>query len=86
MGEVEWVSEEDDYECTLSEEIQKVAKDELREDKNTRDQALEQMRNWIKMNPRIESSRLGETTRSNSNQFTNSNHILAQRCIILQKT
>lgn len=60
MGAVEWVVDEDEYECTLPEEIQKMAKDELREDKNTRDQALEQMRNWIKMNPRIQNSRLGE--------------------------
>lgn len=61
MGTVEWVADEDNYECTLSAETQKMAKDELRENKNTRDQALEQMRNWIKMNPRIQSSRLGET-------------------------
>lgn len=59
MGAIEWVTEADDYVCPLSEETQKMAKDELREDKNTRDQALEQMRNWIKLNPRIENSRLG---------------------------
>ncbi|EFN63565.1 Alpha-tocopherol transfer protein-like [Camponotus floridanus] len=58
MGAIEWAIDEDNYECTLSEETQKLAKDELREDKNTRDQALEQMRNWIKMNPRIENCRL----------------------------
>lgn len=66
MGAVEWVVDEDDYECTLSEETQKIAKDELREDKNTRDQALEQMRNWIKMNPRIQNCRLGKTAISNN--------------------
>ncbi|XP_050448224.1 alpha-tocopherol transfer protein-like [Cataglyphis hispanica] len=58
MGAVEWVVDEDEYVCTLSEETQKIAKEELREDKNTRDQALEQMRNWIKMNPRIQNCRL----------------------------
>ncbi|XP_063987303.1 alpha-tocopherol transfer protein-like [Diachasmimorpha longicaudata] len=58
MGAIEWVTEADDYVCPLSEETQKIAKDELREDKNTRDQALEQMRNWIKLNARIENSRL----------------------------
>jgi len=68
MGAVEWVVDEDNYECTLSTETQKMAKMELREDKNTRDQALEQMRNWIKMNPRIENCRLGEAISSNSNQ------------------
>ncbi|XP_011497998.1 PREDICTED: alpha-tocopherol transfer protein-like [Ceratosolen solmsi marchali] len=58
MGAVEYVTEEDDYACTLSEDTQKMAKEELREDKNTRDQALEQVRNWIKLNPRIENSRM----------------------------
>lgn len=60
MGAIEYVIGEDNYECALSQETQQIAKDELREDKNTRDQALEQIRNWIKMNPRIENSRLGE--------------------------
>lgn len=56
---IEWVTPADAYKCKLSSETQKIAKDELREDKNTRDQALQQMRDWIKMNPRIENSRLG---------------------------
>lgn len=60
MGAIEWVTEGDDYECSLSTETQKLAKEELREDKNTRDQALEQIRNWIKLNPRIQNCRLGE--------------------------
>lgn len=59
MGAVEYVTEEDAYECPLSEETQKMAKEELREDKNTRDQALEQIRSWLKLNPRIENSRMG---------------------------
>ena len=62
MGAIEWVTPEDNYECSLSEETQKLAKEELREDKNTRDQALEQVRNWIKLNPRIQNCRLGERT------------------------
>lgn len=68
MGAVEWVADEDNYECPLSAETQKLAKEELREDKNTRDQALEQMRNWIKMNPRIQNCRLGEAILLNGNQ------------------
>ncbi|KAL6442245.1 hypothetical protein ACFW04_002485 [Cataglyphis niger] len=68
MGAVEWVVDEDEYVCTLSEETQKIAKEELREDKNTRDQALEQMRNWIKMNPRIQNCRLGVF---NPHKYTN---------------
>ena len=59
MVAVEWVTEPDVYVCPLSEETQKVAKDELREDKSTRDQALQQMRDWIKLNPRIKNARLG---------------------------
>ncbi|XP_014206648.1 clavesin-2-like [Copidosoma floridanum] len=55
---VEYVTEEDAYECTLSEETQEMAKKELREDKNSRDQALEQIRSWIKLNPRIENCRM----------------------------
>lgn len=62
MGAIEWATDEDNYECPLSSETQKMAKEELREDKNTRDQALEQMRDWIKMNPRIQNCRLGEAT------------------------
>lgn len=68
MGAIEWVADEDNYECILSPETQKVAKEELREDKNTRDQALEQMRNWIKMNPRIKNCRLGEAISLSGNQ------------------
>lgn len=60
MEAVKWVTEADNYEFKLDADLQKLAKDELREDKNTRDQALEQMRNWIKLNPRIENSRLGK--------------------------
>jgi len=37
----------DKYVCTLPQELQKVAKKELREDAKTRDQAIEQMRQWI---------------------------------------
>lgn len=62
MGAIKWVTEADNYECPLPKETQQLAKEELREDKNTRDQALEQIRNWIKLNPRIQNCRLGEMT------------------------
>ncbi|XP_058805531.1 alpha-tocopherol transfer protein-like [Phymastichus coffea] len=58
MGAVEYVTEEDVYQCALPEDTQKMAKEELREDRNTRDQALEQVRNWIRMHPRIENCRM----------------------------
>jgi len=48
------------YECKLPPETQLVALKELRETKHTRDEALEQMRDWIKKNPRIVNCRLGK--------------------------
>lgn len=53
-----WVTEPDDYVCALSSDTQEIAKRELREDENIRQQALESMRNWITKNPRIENCRL----------------------------
>lgn len=37
----------DKYVCTLSEDLKKIAKKELREDDKTREQTLAQMRDWI---------------------------------------
>lgn len=48
------------YTCPLSQLARKVAKEELREDEETVIFALEQMRDWIKKNPRIISCRTGE--------------------------
>lgn len=42
---------------SLSDTAMKVAKDELREDKSTREQALEQMRNWLSKNYDLENCR-----------------------------
>jgi hypothetical protein len=47
----------DTYECTLSPELQKMAKDELREDENTRNQSLAQFREWIAKHPHIKRCR-----------------------------
>ncbi|XP_022920243.1 alpha-tocopherol transfer protein-like [Onthophagus taurus] len=58
MSEVKWVTEPNDYICTLPKETQDLAKEELREDDNARRQALESMREWIRMNPKILNSRL----------------------------
>lgn len=70
MGqEIEWLTQADDYVCKISQETQDIAKDELREDKNTRDQALDQVRHWIKMNPRIENCRLGKRNFIVGNKF-----------------
>ncbi|KAK6642095.1 hypothetical protein RUM44_013818 [Polyplax serrata] len=53
-----WLTDPDEYVCTLSPETLEIAKAELREDESTRRQALESMRNWIMKNPRIENCRL----------------------------
>jgi len=50
----------DTYVCTLSEDLQKFAKKELREDEKTRDQALAQMREWISKTDYIKNCRVGE--------------------------
>lgn len=43
----------DNYEFTLSDELQKLAESELRETKEVRDHAIKAMRDWILDNPRI---------------------------------
>ncbi len=48
------------YDCPLSQFALKVAKEELREDEETRIFALQQMREWIKKNPRIIFCRTGK--------------------------
>lgn len=52
------VTEADDYKFELSKELEEMAKEELREDESVRKQSLEQMRDWIRKNPRIASCRL----------------------------
>jgi hypothetical protein len=56
----QWVREPDRYVCELPPQTQLLALEELRETKHTRDEALEQMRDWIKKNPRILNCRLGK--------------------------
>jgi hypothetical protein len=56
----QWVRGADKYECSLPRETQLVALKELRETKHTRDEALGQMRDWIRKNPRIVNCRLGK--------------------------
>ncbi|XP_046390750.1 clavesin-2-like [Ischnura elegans] len=52
------ITEEDEYEWKLSDDLARMAKEELREDASVRNQSLEQMRNWIRKNPRIASCRM----------------------------
>ena len=46
------------YECTLSNELQQLAKDELRETEEVRQHAIKALRDWVLKNPRIEVTRL----------------------------
>ena len=50
----------DKYVWTLSDELKKIAKKELREDEKTRDQALAQMRDWIAKTSYIKDCRVGK--------------------------
>jgi hypothetical protein len=43
----------------LKEEVARVADRELRENKSTREQMLEQLREWIRKNPDISNCRTG---------------------------
>lgn len=49
-----------DYVCSLPPKFLKIAEVELRENENRREQALEQIREWVRKNPRILRSRMGE--------------------------
>lgn len=60
MADRKWVTEPDEYVCTLSEDLQKITKEELREDQHTRETALASMREWIKQNPKIKNCRMGK--------------------------
>lgn len=60
MGEErEWVTQPDNYTCSLSAETQEIAKLELREEPKERNHALESLRQWIVENPKILNCRLG---------------------------
>lgn len=48
----------DEYKCTLSEELLKQAEEELGETAEIRDKLLEEFREWIWKNPRIEKCRM----------------------------
>lgn len=49
-----------EYKCTLNEKYQKIALDLLGEDESTRNQALEQFREWIQKHVNITNCRLGK--------------------------
>ena len=45
--------EDEGYVCTLSEEIQRQALEELNEDPATRDQCIREIREWVKQRPHL---------------------------------
>lgn len=49
----------DEYQCTLSEETQAIAEEQLRETDNARSQALEALRNWMEQHPKFLAVRMG---------------------------
>lgn len=57
MGFKKEESKYENYECTLAPETQEIAKNQLREDQATRDQALDQFRQWIEKHPQIKNCR-----------------------------
>lgn len=50
----------DDYKFTLPDDLRRMAEKELRETKNTRENALRALREYIQKNPRIVLTRLGK--------------------------
>ncbi|KAK9738805.1 CRAL/TRIO domain [Popillia japonica] len=58
MSERTWITEPEEYVSTLSPSTLEIAEEELREDPNTRKQALTSLREWIKQNQKIVNCRL----------------------------
>lgn len=55
----DWVTQPDEYVCSLKPETQEMAEEELREDPKERTTSLDSMRKWIMENPKILNCRLG---------------------------
>ncbi|XP_018332619.1 alpha-tocopherol transfer protein-like [Agrilus planipennis] len=58
MSDRKWLTDPDEYICTLPEDTQKIAKEELGEDPNTRNKTIKAFRDWVVQNPRIINCRL----------------------------
>lgn len=85
-----WLTEADEYVCTLPPETLEIARMELREDELSRKQALDNMRGWILKNPRIESCRLDSKFLLRFLRFTKFHVTLAEevleRYLLLRQT
>ncbi|XP_018576771.1 alpha-tocopherol transfer protein-like [Anoplophora glabripennis] len=86
----EWVTDPDEYVCTLSDETQTIAKNELREDEHIRRSALASMREWIMQNSRIKNCRMDSNFLLRFLRFKKFHVTLAQealeRYILLRQT
>ncbi|CAG9864150.1 unnamed protein product [Phyllotreta striolata] len=81
MSDRKWVTDPDDYICTLSPETQKIAEEELREDDSSRRSALASMREWILQNPRIKNCRMDAKFLLRFLRFKKYHVTLAQECL-----
>ncbi|KAH0535831.1 hypothetical protein KQX54_019582 [Cotesia glomerata] len=70
------MDDEIDYKCSLSEDTQAIALEELREDDNIRNQALKQFRAWILKHPSIKSR--ADPYRFGSKEIIRVNSILGE--------
>lgn len=52
------------YVCPLEERVLEAARSELREDESSRDQALQQLRDWLRKNPDVRNVRTGNKYKS----------------------
>ncbi|XP_023027386.1 alpha-tocopherol transfer protein-like [Leptinotarsa decemlineata] len=90
MSDRKWITDLDDYECTLSAETQTIAKEELREDENSRQTALASMREWIMQNPKIKNVRMDSNFLLRFLRFKKFHITLAQealeRYVLLRQT
>jgi hypothetical protein len=66
----------DEYECTLSEELQKIALVELQETEEVRTNGIRAIRDWIMNNPRILKCRMDSKTKENIERY-----ILFRQCL-----
>lgn len=65
------ITDIDEYVCTLSDELQELAKEELRETPAHREFAMKALREWIESHPRISAVRLGKHWENGANYIIN---------------
>lgn len=66
---VRCLTEADEYKCTLSEETQSIAEEELRETESARSQAITALRSWVEQNPKFKAVRMGKILNTFGQRF-----------------